>query len=128
MFAEMPTYTKETASTNARQTAEIRVYCDNDDRLSLVPDDPKQDVGTLNSKLPFKDQQWIDAANQIEVGGMPGCKLNGVRTDGLVTAGITYYSPRAAVDADGVQQAKNRASISVSLPITGAATWPYSCR
>lgn len=124
MFAEMPRYTKETSSTNARQTAEIRIYCDNDDRLTLVPDDPRQDVGTINSKLDLDKQQWYDSVNQIEVGGTPGCKLNSFRTDKPITAAITYYSPRDAVDADGVPQAKNRASITVSLSTTDSSTWP----
>lgn len=125
MFAQLAQYTKETDPDNPRQKAEIRLYCDNDARLDVVGNDPKQDVGTLNNDRTGSDllnQQWIDTINQIEVGGVPGCKLNDIRTDRKTTAAVTYFSPRDATDPDGVPQAKNRASITVSLPATHATT------
>jgi hypothetical protein len=70
----------------ARQAAEIRIYCDNDERWDLVRDDPNQKEGTVNSAREDKDKEWLDAVNQIRTKGTPVCRVPGTTT-GAVTYG-----------------------------------------
>lgn len=51
-----------------RKSSDVRIYCDNDERWSLVPDLTSKKLrkaGLLNSQLPKEKQQWWDENNFI---------------------------------------------------------------
>jgi hypothetical protein len=56
----------------AREEAEMRIYCDNDARWTLAPADPSDK--TPNSHEKKDRQKWNDDKNKIQFRGLPGCK------------------------------------------------------
>ena len=96
------------------KSADVRIYCDNDDagpgkRWQLAPDLPNAGKKSKNSKRPFETALYWDAGNQIF--RRPGSK--GCQDDDVVTFAQTYKfkdTPDEATD-----QNPNRETITVCL-------------
>ncbi|KAF2727779.1 hypothetical protein EJ04DRAFT_570078 [Polyplosphaeria fusca] len=100
-------FKKESASGDAgRKASEIRIYCDEDARFTLVPDNEELwDKHSLpvNSKRHIDKQEWDDLTNKIRHQGMPSCKENKVITN-WGTQMVTYGSTGSNIGSNSDEQ------------------------
>jgi hypothetical protein len=100
------------SDTLLRDQAEIRFYCDNDDkgRMTLVPDIPNVDYSKIGSKPNSQkttDQEWVDKINGVrDLGDVRPCHSTDFRVSGYTTRGLD-------LDPKYATQNKNRAVIVV---------------